>query len=86
MNEKINTFLLAGDIFMPEMDLRQPSVLGQSRFNYSACRPVTKTKEIIQKFMERGVSWYNYRKELHNDCFQTYGVFLKICLEEQLLI
>ena len=31
---------------MPEMDLRQPE------FTYSACRPFTKNKEIIQKFKE----------------------------------
>ena len=33
---------------MPEMHLRQ---LG---FTYSACAPLTKNKERIQKFMEKG--------------------------------
>ena len=46
MNEIINTFLLAGDKFMPEMHLRQPG------FTYSACGPFTKNKERIQKFRE----------------------------------
>ena len=43
MNEIFNTFLLAGDKFMPEMHLKQPG------FTYSACRPFTKNKERIQK-------------------------------------
>ena len=36
MNEMVNNFLLAGDKFMPEMNLKQPV------FTYSACRPFTK--------------------------------------------
>ena len=39
MNELVNTFLLAGDNFMPEMHLRQ---LG---YRYSPCGPFTKNKE-----------------------------------------
>ena len=46
MNEIINKFLLAADKFMPEMHLKQPG------FNYSPCRPFTKTR--IQKFKETG--------------------------------
>ena len=37
MNEIVNKFLLAGDIFMPEMHLKQPG------FTYSAC--VSKKKK-----------------------------------------
>ena len=48
MNEIENKFLLAGDIFMPEMHLKQ---LG---FTYSACGPFTKNKERIEKFMQAG--------------------------------
>ena len=48
MNEIVNTFLLAGDIFIPEMHLKQPG------FTYSACGPFTKNKEPIQKFKETG--------------------------------
>ena len=44
MNEIVNKFLLAGDKFMSEMDLKQ------SGFTYSACEPFTKNKERIQKF------------------------------------
>ena len=44
MNDIVNTFLLAGDKFMPEMPLRQPG------FTYSACGPFNKNKERIQKF------------------------------------
>ena len=50
MNDIISKFLLAGDKFMPEMDLRQP------QFTYSACEPFTKNKERIQKFKETGDS------------------------------
>ena len=39
MNEIVNMFLLTGDIFMPEMQLKQP------RFTYSTCDPFTKKKE-----------------------------------------
>ena len=72
MNEIINKFLLAGDKFMPEMDVRQPG------FIYSACRPFTKNKERIRKFKEPGVLKYIYQKELDIACFQhvmAYGDF-----------
>ena len=41
MNEIVNTFLLGGDKFMPEMHLKQPG------FFYSACGSFTKNKERI---------------------------------------
>ena len=41
MNEKVNTFSLSGDEFMPKMDLRQPW------FTYSASGPFTKNQERI---------------------------------------
>ena len=72
MNEIINKFLLAGDIFMSEMHLKQPGL------NYSACGPFTKNKEQIQKFKETGDSNYIYKNELHKVCFQydmAYGDF-----------
>ena len=43
MNAMANSFLLAGNTFMPEMYLRQP------RFTYSACGPFTKNRERIKK-------------------------------------
>ena len=70
MNEIVNTFLLVGDKFMPEMHLRQPG------FTYSACGPFTKNKERIQKFKETGDTSYIYKNELA--CFQhdmAYGDF-----------
>ena len=39
MNKIINTFLLSGDKFMPELRLKQPG------FPYSAFRPFTKHSE-----------------------------------------
>ena len=72
MNEIVNTFLLAGDKFMPEMHLRKPG------FTYSACGPFTKNKERIQKFKETGDASYIYKNELDKTCFQNdmaYGDF-----------
>ena len=40
MNEMVNSFLLAGDKFMPEMHLRH------SGFTYSACGPFTENKQV----------------------------------------
>ena len=72
MNEIFNTFLLAGDKFVPEMHLKQPG------FTYSACGPFTKNKERIRKFKETGDTCYIYKNELDKACFQhdvTYGDF-----------
>ena len=72
MNKIVNTFLLAGDKFMPEMHLKK------SQFTYSACGPFTKNKEIIQKFKETGDTSYIYKNELDKACFQhdmAYGDF-----------
>ena len=43
MDETVNKFLLVGDVFMPEMHLKQPG------FTYSACGTFTKNKERIEK-------------------------------------
>ena len=70
MNEIVDTFLLAGDKFMPEMHLRQPG------FTYSACGPFTKNKEWIEKFMQTGNTDFIYENELDKACFQhdmAYG-------------
>ena len=58
MNEIINTFLLVGDKFMPEMHLKQ------SGFTYSACGPFTKNKQRIEKFMQTRNTDFIYRNEL----------------------
>ena len=41
MNEIVNTFLLAGNRFTPEVYLKQPGL------TYSACGPFTENKEGI---------------------------------------
>ena len=64
MNNVINTFLLAGDKFMPEMHSRQP------RFVYSAGGPFTRHKERIKEFKRTGDTRYYYRNELDKACFQ----------------
>ena len=48
MNAIVNKLLLAGDKFMPEMDLRQPE------FTQCACGTFTKNKEIMKKFEDAG--------------------------------
>ena len=48
---------------MPEMDLRKP------QFTYSACGPLTKHKQRIQKFKETGNTNYIYKSELDKACF-----------------
>ena len=50
MNKIVNTFLLTGDIFIPEMHLRQPE------FTYNTCGPFIKNSETNQKFKETGDS------------------------------
>ena len=70
MNEIVNTFLLTGDKFMPEMYLKQ---LG---FTYSACGPLTKNKERIEKLMQRGNTDFIYKNVVDKACFQhdmAYG-------------
>ena len=37
MDDIINQFLVAGDKFMPEIHLRQPTTLGKPGFTYGAC-------------------------------------------------
>ena len=58
MNAIVNKLLLAGDKFMPEMNLKQP------RFTYSACGTFTKNKERIKKFKETGDSRCIYQNKL----------------------
>ena len=72
MNEIANSFLLAGDGFMPELYLRQPG------FTYSNCRSSPKNKERIQKFKETGHTRYIFQNEQDKTCFQhdmTYRNF-----------
>ena len=72
MNEIVNKILLAGDKFMPEMNLKQPG------FTYSACGPFTKNKERNKKFKETGDTSQVYKNELDKACFQhdmTYRDF-----------
>ena len=64
MNEIVNQFLLVGDKFMPEMDLKQPG------FTYSACGSFTKNKERMEKFMQIRNTDFVYKNELDKACFQ----------------
>ena len=70
MNNIINTFLLVGDKFMPEMHLRQP------QFVYSACGPFTRHKERIKEFKRTGDMRYIYRNELNKACFQHNSAYV----------
>ena len=72
MNNIVGKFLKIGDKFVPEIHLKQPG------FTYSACRPFTKSKQRIQRFMETGDTKYIYGNELDKACFQhnmAYGDF-----------
>ena len=64
MNNIINKFLLKGDVFMPELHLKQPG------FTYNACGPFMKNKKRIQKFMQTGDKNYIYKNESDKSCFQ----------------
>ena len=66
----MNSFLLVGDKFMPEIHLKQPG------FTYSACGPFTRNKERIEKFMRTGNTDFIYRNEIDKASFQhnmAYG-------------
>ena len=63
MNEIVNKFLLIGDKFMPEADLKQPG------FTYSACGPFTKNKGRIEKIMQTGNTEFIYKNNLDKACF-----------------
>ena len=71
MNNIINTFLLAGDKFMPEMHLRQP------QFVYSACGPFTRHKERIKEFKRTSNTRLLYRNELDKACFKHDAAYAK---------
>ena len=77
MNKIENKFLLAENKFIPEIHLRQLTVLGKSGcstnialFTYSACRPLIKNKERVQKFIQTGDPKYSYRNKLEKAYFQ----------------
>ena len=57
MNKIVNTFLLAGDEFVPKLHLREPG------FADSACGVLTKHCKIIKTFKEI------YKNELGQACF-----------------
>ena len=64
INEIVNKVLLVGDKFMPEMHLKQTA------FTYSACGPIQKNKERIEKVMQTGNTNFIYKNELDKACFQ----------------
>ena len=64
MNKKVNKFLLTGDKFVPEMDLRLPG------FTYSVCGTFPINKERIQNFKEIEDSQYTYQNKLDKACFK----------------
>ena len=64
MNETVNKFLPTGNKFMPELHLKE------SGFTYSVCGPMTKNKEIIEKFMQTENTDLIYKNEPDKVCFQ----------------
>ena len=69
MNKIINTLLLSGDKFKPELHLKQPG------FTYRACGIFTKHLERIQNFRERGNLKHLYRNESYKACFAHYAAY-----------
>ena len=70
MNEIVNKYLLVGDKFVPEMDLKQPGL------TYSACGPFTKNKDRIEKSMQTGYTDFIYKNQLDKAFFRlelAYG-------------
>ena len=65
MNKIINKFLLAGDKFIPKLNLKQPG------FTYSARGLFTKNKERIKKIKETGDSRYIYQSKLDKACLNV---------------
>ena len=63
MNAIVNTFLLIGDKFMPEIHSKQPG------FTYSSCGPFTKNKERIEMFMQTGNRNFIYKMNLIKHVF-----------------
>ena len=52
--------------------------LKQPEFTYSACGPLTRNKERIQKFIQTRNKNYTYRNDLNKACFQhdmAYGKY-----------
>ena len=69
-NAIVNRCLLVGDKFMPEMHSNQPG------FSLSACGPFTKNKGRIERFMQRGNTYFIYKNYLDKVYFQhdkAYG-------------
>ena len=58
MNKIVDTLLLTGNKFTPELHLRQP------RFTFSACGPFIKHRGRIKEFIERGNLKHIYKNEL----------------------
>ena len=68
---------------MPEINLRQLTVVAQPWFTYRACGPFTKNKERIHKFQETGDSRYIYHKKVdkalsHVTCDNAYEDFIDL--------
>ena len=63
---------------MPELHLKQLGLLDGPGFFYTACVPLIRNKERIEKFMQTGDTNYIYRNDLDKACFQhnvTYGKY-----------
>ena len=71
MKEIINRFLLVGHKLMPEMHLKQPD------FIYSACGPLTKNKERIEKFMQTRNTSFIYKTNLIKLVFSMIWLMAK---------
>ena len=69
MNKIINKYLLNGDKYLPELNLKQPG------FTSSACKLFTKHHERIKKFRETVNVKHLHRNELDKVCFAHQAAF-----------
>ena len=72
MNEIVKRLLLAGDIFMPEIHLRQPVVHNKPGVTCSTCGPFTKNKK--RKKLKKNLKKKKKKlkkKEIHDTFIKT---------------
>ena len=79
MNEIVYKILLAEDIFLAQMHLRQTAL------TYCACGSFTKNKEINKKFKETGDSRYIYQNELDKAYFPNFKDLSRRTFADKLL-
>ena len=74
MNKIANKFLLAGDKFMPEMQLKQLVLLDKSGFIHRVCGPFTKKKKEFKNLKKQEI------QDIYTEMSKINFAFNVICL------